>query len=447
MNFPASARGHSKRATRALQKLAEIDPAFAALSLWVDHRDGEPEHDAARDTRFDGDPEAPAWTDGRTVYYGPGFERLPPDCQIGVAAHQILHVALRHPARDRALRARLGPSFAPRLFNIAADALVNETLIAAGYALPRPCITLTPLHAFVLRDETPAAQALAKWDAEALTLALADAQQKGRTAAEGEGDAPHSAGTAEGQARAAAFAPDIAAQTQSGSGEAETAEADAEWRQRLARALEEGRLAGRGIGALGLRLGDIPTSDIPWERHLRHLVSRALLQEPQPDWARPSRRWAGMEAQARARGGRIPAYEPGRRREREAPRLAVALDCSSSVDDTRLGMFLGQIAGIARRTGAEVHAIVFDEAVRSVTKVPASGIEAALSRLDLSRDGGTAFDEVFTQARALAPSMLVILTDLDAPVPPAPKGVPVLWAVPERPPQRPPFGTVLDLSL
>ncbi|MEM1432392.1 MAG: VWA-like domain-containing protein [Pseudomonadota bacterium] len=449
MSVAKPARQHSARATRALTKLAEMDPAFAALSLWVDHRDSDPNTERAGgpDTRIDGDPDAPAWTDGRAIYYGPAFEALPLDCQIGVAAHQILHVALRHPARDRALRARLGPEFTPRLFNIAADALVNETLIAAGYALPRPCITLTPLQAFVLKDDTPVAQALAKWDAEALTLALAEAQQDRRTVAKGDGEAPHSAGIAEGEAREANFAPDIAPQTQSGGGDAEEAEADADWRQRLSRALEEGRLAGRGIGALGLRLADIPTSEVPWERHLRNLAARALMEEPRPDWARPSRRWTGMEAQARASGTRAPVYEPGRRRARQVPRLAVGIDCSSSIDDLRLAMFVGQVAGIARRAGAELHALVFDEAVRHVAKLPVSGVEQALKRLDLARGGGTSFDGLFAEAAALSPALLIVLTDLDAPVPAPLPGLPVIWAVPGRPAQRPGYGAVLDLSL
>jgi hypothetical protein len=444
MNFPAPPTGHSARATVALQRLAEIDPAFAALSLWIDHRDAD--GGAPDETKLDGDPEAPAWTDGRTVWYGPAFEALPADCQVGVAAHQILHVALRHPARDRALRARLGPKLEPRLFNIAADALVNETLIAAGYALPRPCITLTPLQAFVLKDDTPAAQALGKWDAESLTLALMEAQPKGRTAAKGSGEAPHSADAAEVEARRAAFAPDIEASGEGGEGPAREAEEDAEWRQRFARAMEEGRLAGRGIGALGFRIGDLPRSGVPWERHLRHLVTRALLDEPRPDWARPSRRWTGMEAQARAAGRAAPVYEPGRTRDRTVPRIAIGLDASSSVDDTRLGMLLGQVAGIARRGGAELHLMVFDEAVRSTARVPLAGAEEALARTDLARGGGTDFADLFDKAAALAPSLLVVLTDLDAPLPPRP-AMPVLWAVPETPARSPSYGHVVDLSL
>ncbi len=438
---------HSARATRALQALAEADPAFAALALWIDHRDAERPEDAPADTRLDGDAQAPAWTDGRTIFYGPGFAALPADVQMGVAAHQILHVALRHPARDRAMRLRLGDEADPRLFNIAADALVNETLIAAGYSVPRPCVTLLPLHAFLLRDEAPTASALAKWDAETLTLALKEIVARGRTAAPGAGDAPHSSDAAiEKMARKAAFAPDIEAREADPGGAAQAAEDDAEWQQRLSRALEEGRLAGRGIGALGLHLADIPRSEVPWERHLRSLVARALLPEPRQVWSRPARVWAAMEDAARRSGAPAPVYQPGHARARAIPRIAVGIDSSSSIDTARLRLFLGQVAGIARRSGAEVHALVFDDQVRSVQVLPRAAPEEALKRLDLSREGGTSFDGLFAEAGRLEPAILIVLTDLDAPVPPAPRGVPVLWAVPAPPAKAPPHGRVVDLS-
>jgi hypothetical protein len=440
--MPSSA--HSARATRALQKLAEADPAFAALALWVEHRDAD--DGAPQEARLEGDAEAPAWTDGRTIFYGPAFEAHDLDLQVGLAAHQILHVALRHPARDRALRLRLGPRHESRLFNIAADALVNETLIQAGYVLPRPCLTLGPLLSRALGDTTPTRAALAKWDAEALTLALMEARG-GRQSGKGEADAEGGGDAARRQAAQAAFAPDIDSRQAEAGGDAEAAQEDAEWRQRLSRALEEGKLAGRGLGTLGFRIADLPRSGVPWERHLRALAARALLDEPRPAWARPSRRWTGMEAQARADGGPVPAYEPGTARGRLVPRVAVGVDASSSVDDARLSMFLGQIAGIARRSAAELHMIVFDDAVRSVAQVPPGGAETWLRRQPLARGGGTRFDDLFGRAAALAPSLLIVLTDLEAPVPAPPRGVPLLWAVPGPPPRRPGYGTVIDLSL
>ena len=442
--MPQPPRLHSTRASRALQKLAEDDPAFAALALWIDHRDAA--DGAPQDTRLDGDAEAPAWTDGRTVFYGPGFDAHGLNAQVALAAHQILHVALRHPARDRALALRLGPRHDPRLYNIAADALVNETLVQAGYALPRPCLTLGPLLSRALGDTTPAPDALAKWDTEALTLALLEAGGGRQAGGTGTDDAPGDGEAAQREAAAAGFAPDIDPKAAAAGGDAEAAQADAEWRQRLARALEEGRMAGRGLGALGFRIADLPRSQIPWERHLRALAARALQEQPRPAWSRPARRWVGMEADARASGRPAPVYEPGTARQRHVPRLAVAIDASSSVDDARLTSFMGQVAGIARRVAAELHLIVFDDAVRRIAKVPPGGAEAWLRRQPLARGGGTKFEPVFHAAETLGAAALVVLTDLDAPIPAPPQKAALIWAVPAPPKLPPRHGRLVNLS-
>nr|MBA3326415.1 hypothetical protein [Paracoccaceae bacterium] len=150
---------HSTRATRALRALGERDPAFAALALWCRHREGE---GAA----------AAAWTDGATIHYGPGFAALPLHEQVGLAAHQILHVAFRHAPRAAAMWRRFGAGFDDEVFNIATDALVNETLLLAGYALPRPCVTLVGLlHEAFGETLTPEA-AVGRADAEALYVLL-----------------------------------------------------------------------------------------------------------------------------------------------------------------------------------------------------------------------------------------------------------------------------------
>jgi len=120
--------GHSTRAARALAHLAEVDPALHILSLWCRHRDG-----AATATR------------GDTIAYGPDFTTLGLPEQVGLAAHHILHAALRHSARQTALAERLGDAFQPDLYALAADGIVTETLLLAGHALPRPATTLTGL--------------------------------------------------------------------------------------------------------------------------------------------------------------------------------------------------------------------------------------------------------------------------------------------------------------
>ncbi|MGY6632503.1 MAG: vWA domain-containing protein [Alkalilacustris sp.] len=422
---------HSVRASAALRRMGEEDPALGALALWCAHRDAE-----------DGAPEegALAWTDGCTIFYGPGFAALPAHEQVGAAAHQVLHVALRHPARARALGARLGTG--AQLYNLAADAIVNETLSEAGHALPRPAVLLSRLVAEALGDRDPAP--LARWDAERLVLALA-----ARTGRDGDGAGQRRGQSNEARAMAHAaaqgFRRDLHPEGDDRGGGAQD-EAAADWQGRLARALAAGRSAGRGIGALRGALADIPRSDLPWEVVLRGLLTRAVTRRPARSFQRPARRWVAAEADARARARPVPGFEPGLAPMPQTARLAVGIDCSTSIDDERLAVFAGQIAGIGRRTGAEVHVLPFDTEVQAVRRMRGAAWEDEIRRLPLARGGGTDFGPVIATAAALGPSAIVILTDLDGPLGPAPGRVPVIWAVPGAPPPRPAFGRVVSLA-
>ncbi len=409
---------HSARASVALRALNESDPAMAALALWCDHRDGER-----------------TVTQGSTVTYGPDFDTLPRHEQIGLAAHHILHVALRHTGRMAAMEARFADRFNPEVYNIAADAVVNEALVQAGYALPRPALTLTVLLEQVTGAAPPAMEALAEWDVDRLYIRL---MQDGP----GEGRA---ADRARAHARQTVFTEDM--EPDAPRGAPEDAGEDALWRQHLSRAMEAGRLAGRGIGLLGHRLADIPVPSTPWEVVLRGLVTRAVMQAPMATWRRPARAWVAMEAEALATGGPVPAFQPGVQRAAEVPRVVVGLDASSSVDDIRLAMFVSEIAGIARRGGAELWVIPFDEAARPPVQLDPAAWRARLAALNLPRGGGTSFAPVVAAAATLSPSILVVLTDLEGEFGPKPRGLPVIWAVPDATglPQ-PPFGRLLSLA-
>jgi len=370
---------HSSRAGPALRALIEIDPAMAALSLWCDHRDGD--GPVAR-------------TAGTMITYGPGFEALPRHEQTGVAAHHILHVALRHSARMAGMDARFGEQFDADLYAIAADAVVNEALVQSGYAIPRPALTLTGLLADLDGAAPPAAKALAVWDTDRLYIRLTQ---------QGSG-----ADRAKAHVRALVFEPDLGPTAQRS--EAAEGADEALWRHHLSRAMEAGRLAGRGIGLLGHRLADIPVAETPWEVVLRGLVTRSLTEAAQPTYRRPARRWVAMEAGA------------------------------------RLGKVLAEIAGIVRRLAAEVWVIPFDETPREAVRIDPTRWRSQIAQLDLPRGGGTDFGPVIAAAARLRPSVIVILTDLEGAVGPRPGSVPVIWAVPDGAPPAPPFGRVISLA-
>lgn len=412
---------HSARATTALRALNEHDPAMAALALWCDHRDRD--HGPAAETT------------GQTIHYGPEFATLPRHEQMGLAAHHILHVALRHSPRLANLALRMGDRFDPRLWQIAADAIVNETLLVAGYAIPRPALTLTGLLASALDTAAAPRQALADWDVDRLYHRLRDTSQ-------GAGGDAQSRALA--HATAQGFQPDVKPDP----GPADSAETrtDADWHRHLSRALEAGRLAGRGIGAANLRLADVPSPETPWEVILRRLLTRATLDRPTPTHRRPARPFIAAMAESLATGTPEPAFQPGLARHAPAPRVVIALDTSSSLTDDALALLMAEVAAIARRSGAEIHLIPFDDAPAPPVRLHPATAMAQLRALDAPRGGGTAFAPAFAQAAALGPSLLIVLTDLEAPLPPRPR-FPVIWAVPDaRHAPRPDWGTLLDLS-
>jgi predicted metal-dependent peptidase len=70
-----------------------------------------------------------AATDGRNIFFNPQFlGSLPSQQQDGALLHELLHAALLHPLR---LRERQ-----PELWNIAADIVVNGTILQQGFELP-----------------------------------------------------------------------------------------------------------------------------------------------------------------------------------------------------------------------------------------------------------------------------------------------------------------------
>lgn len=405
---------HSRRAAPALRALAEADPAIGALSLWCTHRDGA-------ETR----------TRGATITYGPGFEALQPHERMGLAARHVLHVALRHSARLTDLRARLGKAFDADLWALCAESLASEAVLAGGHALPRPAATLTGLLEASFGARAAPAVALAEWDVDRLYFAL--------TARDGRGTAAR----ARDYARAQAHVPDVEGEEGEAGGEDGAKEA-ARWRAHMARAMEAGRGAGRGVGVLGHRIADVPAPRTPWEVVLRRLLTAAVLYAPSPAPTRPSRRWIAAAGLAARTGTPTPGFEPGTRAHKEIPRIAVALDASGSVDDARLALFWAEVTGIARRAGAEIRLIVFDDAVR-LAETYAPG-RAPAAPPDMPRGGGTAFGPPIEAALAAGAAALVILTDLDGDPGPEPTGMRVVWAVPDGTLAPPPWGRLVTLA-
>ncbi len=437
--------------------MVEFAPSTGGLALWMHHRDLNDEGMVA-----------PIATDGRTVFYGAAFERLPIAQQTGLVAHEVLHVALRHPRRFLELKHLLG-DVDLALFNLCADAIVNSALDHLTWlTLPDRSVHLDELLSNALGIDRPVEQSLLQWDVEQLYRAIDDRRPpdggKGRDPRRARGgDADGERGTAAsmtlrddpsatdgGQridgpksARARAMADvkhaDLLPTPDTEHAPEQEAEQAREWSERLLRAH-----AGDGEHSmLRTLIADLPKVRTPWEQVLRTRLARSLTPKPDVSWSRPARSY--LANQGCAGPHRRMPWEPGFSGRKTAPRLVVVVDVSGSIDEALMERFAREIEAITRRLEAALVLVIGDMQVRHVAHF-APG-RSDLRRVEFHGGGGTDFTPLLEEADRHAPDMTVVLTDLQGPARYRPRSA-VLWAVPEAwRTAEPPFGRKLVLGL
>ena len=160
--------------------MVEYAPATGGLALWVRHQDVRPGPGDIYSAPI-------VTTDGHTLFYGAAFEALPLAEQTGWIAHEVLHIALRHPQRFLDLQHLIG-DVDLQLFNRCADAIVNSTLGHLSWLqLPSTAVTLESLLATALGLKQVAEAALLEWDVERLYRAIDDRRSDGQ---DGRRDGP-----------------------------------------------------------------------------------------------------------------------------------------------------------------------------------------------------------------------------------------------------------------
>jgi predicted metal-dependent peptidase len=401
MNAGRVASTAEHRGTAAIQKLVEFAPASGGLALWIQHRDV----DAADRVPL-------IANDGRTVYYGPQFESLPLPRQVGLVAHQVLHVGLRHPQRALALQALLG-DMDTQLFTACADAIVNSALAhLAWLELPPRAVTLDLLLERVLGIRQALEVSLLEWDVERLYQAVDDRQASGTRQ---DGTKAAAARQLSAHAIQDLLNPGIDERPE------EQAEQTREWAERISRA----HATDGDFSLLRTLLADLPRVRTPWPQLLRSQLARGLRQQPDVSWSRPARSW--LARRGRTAGGQRLPWEPGVVSAKRVPRLVVIVDVSGSVDDSLLQRFAREIEAITRRTEASLTLVIGDDCVQRVEHFQ-PGL-STLGDIAFQGGGGTDFSPLLAEANRYRPDLCVVLTDLQGPAAYRPRW-PVLWAVP-----------------
>jgi predicted metal-dependent peptidase len=344
-----------------------------------------------------------------------GPQAWPPADAAGVLLHETWHALRDHAGRCDAL-----PQPPGRLaWNLAADAEINDDLIAAAVPLPAGVVTPASLgqpdgrvaeeYYAALRD--PAARDL---------LAGCDDGGPGCGSGAGSGAVPGELPAADA--------------TLEDGGSAGIGRADADLvRRRVAEDITAGVGAGIGKGRGTMPAGldrwasrVLAPPVIAWSTVLRSAVRRAVASQAgrtDYSYARPSRR-------------RVPGIvKPSMRG--PAVRAAVVVDTSGSMGQSDLDAALSEIAGVLRSTGIDrdhVSVLCCDAEASQARRV------RSVSDVRLTGGGGTDMRVGITAALAArpAPHVVVVLTDGDTPWPGKPTAARLVCAVIS---DMPPYGT------
>ncbi len=449
--LPTNRAPHLHRGTRAIQRMVEFAPSTGGLALWVKHQDIDDAAPAAgKPGKAGAAKPAPVATDGNTVYYSREFESLPIAAQAGLVAHEVLHIALRHPQRCLDLQHLLG-DVDLQLFNICADAIVNSTLSHLSWLkLPASAVLLDRLLASALGITEDIEKSLLEWDVERLYRTIDDrrpAQQGGRQTRRPQpgGSAESQPGlagspsqnpqnesrkTARSDGQRSARIRDLGAEDATdlllgpeteGPPEAEAEEAR-EWSERILRAH-----AGDGAHSmLRTLIADLPKTRTPWEQILRTQLARSLSPRRDVSWSRPARSY--IANQGRCGPHRRLPWEPGFSSTKAVPRLVVIVDVSGSIENELMERFAREIEAITRRQESALVLIIGDNRVQRVARFEPG--HSDLRKIEFNGGGGTDFTPLLEEADKHRPDIAVVLTDLDGPARFRPRW-PVIWAVPE----------------
>jgi predicted metal-dependent peptidase len=397
-----------------LRDAIEAMPGLGGVALWVKFLDSD-------------DPELIACTDGIHVEAGPLYEKYDDAERRFIVLHELLHVALAHPARGREMERRT-EDFDAQLYNVACDAIINAALDGVrGVHITDGAVTLGELLSplgYWKKDDSPA-EAVRRWSSEALYHLLSKNRKRI--------DLPALDPNAGSNGRDIAPAMRNSQPAGSGSNEDEIRA----WDSRLKMA--RGSLA----GIFNRLVRELPKVKTPWERILRDFLYRHARRKRMPDPSRPSRRWLALESDLREHEGVDLPFECAMRAARTG-RIALAVDTSGSVDESLLRRFAAEIASVLEKAEPLLRLIVCDADVHQIHDFSGSEGAKLLRGFKFKGGGGTDFRPAIAEAAKWKPDLLIYLTELegDAGAEPA---FPVLWAVPEGKVAAP-WGKIVELD-
>lgn len=409
------------------------------------------------------DPNMIACTDGDSVWYGQEYADMKPPERAYVYVHELLHGILRHP--DRAMLKRLAAgTLNPSLWNYAGDAIINES-IDANRAMPSgmfthpekfPPVLMKMIHSAIKEAvEFSGETAPSNYDPKAKNgqqievvygwlMWAHDAVRRNRKQSEGEsgqgqpgsGEPESGGGTMiERMAREPAW--DLIEQLEKlqeilDKGESPTTMIDEinrrmeEAKVKIEQVVQGLKLQGKGQGSLLLELvNDLPLAVVPWNRHLRKVVTRGMGTKLNDSYTRYGiNTLFGLVTRQKNI-----QFSPGTTIYTERPRILVILDVSGS-HISMLTQCFAEIWSIAAQKGAVVEVMTFDDGVQQTIVIDTIQDLKKLLREGIRGGGGTSLSSVFDDASKLRDPYraVIVMTDGYLTQPKKPK-FGVIWLI------------------
>lgn len=402
-----------------------------------------------------------AATDGKTVWFGKKYFEFKSSERQGVLLHEYLHVALAHPARGGLVRNREGNNYSPEGFNIAADAIINDTIRKyTGYSesisLPEGGVVFSKLLKDIIQilgDNELRKINSSNISVEKLYRILMQAKSKAQnileqktTSQKSEKATQDKSSSVSNEANKKAqelssqrlidmFSEEPDLQAQNGSFE-ELNEEIRNQSQRIANS--RSTYGNTGADIFEKLRGDLPVSKISWKKQFRSVTAKYLGKERKKNYNRPS----GSMISRHAMGQKF-IWEPGRKRSPQ-PKVLVIGDSSGSITMKDYLKFLGETEAMKRRTGAKIDFASADTKIREITSVETI---KSIRKINFKGRGGTSFIQPLQYAEKENYNLVIYLTDMDGAFPDKCK-VPVIWAVTNEinAAKKHPFGRMLCLS-
>lgn len=380
------------KVSRAVTKCANAYPFFGSLMLSCGHKMDNSLPTAA--------------TDGRKIFWNSDFID---DCSEeetrGLLAHEIMHIILMHcvphPGKDH------------KLCNIAMDYVINNTLFAEGFKLPKGGIVDTKRE-FVGMT----------W--EQVYAILDDVVKKHQASQSSDGDEPdYSEGAAptkgemseERQKELGADMEDILKQDDIDhiiENSDLTEEEKQKVRQKVVQAAEAAKSAGNVPGGiLGELLDDIRETKVNWKDYLREMMTCRFPQNY--TYRQPNRKFLGS-------GLYLPTMEGT-----QVGALAIGLDTSGSVSKDELLDFLAECNELTSEFNPEKVYLFYCDAEVAKYEVYEQG--EVIDEIKPDGGGGTAFFPVFDliKEEEIEIEQMIYMSDMEVGE----------WAFPKEEPEFP----------